>query len=327
MAFTTSRHVPIVHWPAHKEECGRLEQHMKHMDILNEFPFTFTQEATVQGTLSSAFLFCHLSVITDVSSGLNNSWDLSNTFCPCTEPLSMISKHLTSWKEYYEWRSIPLHSPVSLLLHRPLTIYYATQVAGLGRWTSGISHKLHIHYLGPEKELLQLSVFSELHALFPNVHVHIELIGPAIPQHRDGEMIELCNYAHCLDRDCVCKSSSETVSWDAHTSKPSTVTLQLRSGFYHDRYKDIAQVVYFLSLSMDINILAKDHSIKSIQATNGGGRQRSLASLLLELLPLRDVKVVCLKLYLVSKTLLASSNKSLRLSDRKDKLSRRIVSM
>lgn len=37
---------------------------------------------------------------------------------------------------------------------------------------------------GPEKELLQLSVFSELHALFPNVHVHIELVGPAIPQHR-----------------------------------------------------------------------------------------------------------------------------------------------
>lgn len=71
-------------------------------------------------------------------------------------------------------------------------------------------------------------------------------------------MIELCNYAHCLDRDCICKSSSETVSWDAHTSKPSAVTLQLRSGFYHDRYKDIAQVVYFLSLSMDINIHAKD---------------------------------------------------------------------
>jgi len=37
---------------------------------------------------------------------------------------------------------------------------------------------------GPEKELLQLAVFAELHALFPGVHVHIELIGPAIPQHR-----------------------------------------------------------------------------------------------------------------------------------------------
>lgn len=73
-----------MHWPDHKEECGRLEQHMKHMDILNEFPFPFSQEATVQvindfflfvrqGTLSSAFLFCHLSVITDVSYGCDLS--------------------------------------------------------------------------------------------------------------------------------------------------------------------------------------------------------------------------------------------------------------
>ena len=37
---------------------------------------------------------------------------------------------------------------------------------------------------GPEKELLQLAVFAELHALFPGVHVHLELVGPAIPQHR-----------------------------------------------------------------------------------------------------------------------------------------------
>lgn len=153
----------------------------------------------------------------------------------------MISRHLTSWKEYYEWRSIPLHSPVALLLHWPLMIYHATQVAGSGSWTSGMNGKLYIHYLGPEKELLQLSVFSELHALFPNTSVHIELVGPSIPQHRDGERIELCNYAHCLDRDCICKSSSERVSWGVHTNETSAVTLQLRRGFYHERYTDIAK--------------------------------------------------------------------------------------
>ncbi|XP_050129777.1 uncharacterized protein LOC126606427 isoform X3 [Malus sylvestris] len=234
----------IAHWPEHKEECGRLEQHMKHMDTLNEFPFTFTQEATVQvcekqETRCSVlekrgvhqmgmWLYeccCGDSVISFDCLRLNSSWDLSNTFCPCTEPSVMISECLTSWKEYYEWRSIPLHSPVALLLHWPLTIYYATQVAGLGSWTSGISEKLYIHYLGPEKELLQLSLFSELHALFPNRNVHLELIGPLIPQHRD----------------CICKSSSKTVSGDVHTSEPSAVTLQLRSGFYHDRYMDITK--------------------------------------------------------------------------------------
>ncbi|KAM2781840.1 hypothetical protein COP1_011545 [Malus domestica] len=144
------------------------------------------------------------------STWLNNSWDLSNIFCPCTEPSVTISECLTGWKEYCERRSIPLHSPVALLLH----------------W----------------KELLQLSVFSELRVLFPNMNMHIELVGPSIPQHRlDGEMVALSDYAHCLDRDCICKSSSETVSGDVHTSEPSAVTLHLRSGFYHDRYMDITK--------------------------------------------------------------------------------------
>lgn len=33
------------------------------------------------------------------------------------EPVSPLSTNLCSWKEYYEWRCIPLHSPVALLLH------------------------------------------------------------------------------------------------------------------------------------------------------------------------------------------------------------------
>ncbi|VVA35229.1 PREDICTED: JINGUBANG [Prunus dulcis] len=65
-----NKRLEIVHWPDNEEEPGRLEQHMKHMDILNEY-----LEAT------------------------------------------------------------------------PLTIYYATQVAGSGSWTSGIMDKFYIHYL------------------------------------------------------------------------------------------------------------------------------------------------------------------------------------
>jgi hypothetical protein len=37
---------------------------------------------------------------------------------------------------------------------------------------------------GPEKELLQLAVFRELHALFPGVCINIELVGPAVPKSR-----------------------------------------------------------------------------------------------------------------------------------------------
>lgn len=37
---------------------------------------------------------------------------------------------------------------------------------------------------GPEKEILQLAAFWELQAFFPNTKVHIQFIGPAIPEHR-----------------------------------------------------------------------------------------------------------------------------------------------
>jgi hypothetical protein len=38
----------ISHWSYHKEECERLEEQMRRVDLLNDFPFTFTEEATIQ---------------------------------------------------------------------------------------------------------------------------------------------------------------------------------------------------------------------------------------------------------------------------------------
>ncbi|KAF3431343.1 hypothetical protein FNV43_RR26074 [Rhamnella rubrinervis] len=247
----------ISHWSEHKEECERLEQHMKQIDVLNEFPFAFSQEATVEvcekretrcSFLSKRGIHqvgmwlyecpCGSSVTSMDCSRYVSGWDLPDELCPCKEPVSPISTHLCSWKEYYEWRCIPLHSPVALLLHWPLTVYHATQVAGVGSWASEISKQLKIHYVGPEKELLQLAVFAELHALFPGVHVHIELIGPAVPESRDGEKINLCQYAHCLKPDCFCKSPNDNL-WDI--TETLGVTLRLRRGFYHERYRDIAK--------------------------------------------------------------------------------------
>lgn len=63
---------------------------------------------------------------------------------------------------------------------------------------------------------------------------------------RDGERIDLYNHAHCLETDCSCKSSSESMSMDVKTSRTSKVTLQLRNGLYHDRYRDIAEVSFLI---------------------------------------------------------------------------------
>ncbi|CAK7332755.1 unnamed protein product [Dovyalis caffra] len=219
------------HWNEHKEECERLEKQMKQVGVLNDFPFTFSQEATSQVGVGKA------------REPKDDSWNLPSDLCPCHGPISPISECLSSWLDYYEWRCIPLHSPVALLLHWPLTIYHAAQIACV-RNLIVETHKLCIHYLGPEKELLQLAAFGELLALFPGVQVHIEFIGPAIPQHRDGEKIVLCSCAHCMDADCICKSSSENLSRVATTGKSTSMTIQLRSGFYHDHYRDLAEVFF-----------------------------------------------------------------------------------
>lgn len=79
---------------------------------------------------------------------------------------------------------------------------------------------------------------------------------------RDGERINLCNYAHCLEADCICKSSSENLSWDVPTRRTAKVTLQLRRGFYHDRYRDIAKVSFLIYLSIDGHSHTHPHTLK-----------------------------------------------------------------
>ncbi|KAF7829416.1 zinc finger MYND domain-containing protein 15 [Senna tora] len=242
----------IAHWIHHKHECERLQQQLKNVDVLYDFPFTFSREATFQvcGKKETRCSFlanrglhqvglwmhechCGASCASFDCLRLYNRWDLPRIFCPCFGPESPISEKLNNWRDYYNWRCIPLDSPVALLLHWILTIYHALQLIGITSLNPEISDKLYIHYLGPEKELLQLAVFGELQAFFPRVCIQIELVGPAIPLHRDGERISISQYACCNEDECVCKLSGENVT--------SAVTLQLWRGFYHDRYRDIVK--------------------------------------------------------------------------------------
>ncbi|KAK1296460.1 hypothetical protein QJS10_CPB15g01693 [Acorus calamus] len=200
----------ISHWKDHKEECGRLEQQMRHSDVLNDFPFTYPIKASSQGFVRQGSLCSFLSSIALHHVGLWKpechcgqsiphheysrmyaEWNLTSSLCPCSEPREQISTHLTSWKDYYQWRCLPFHSPVALLLHWPLTLFHMVQLASTKKLSSEVRDKLHIHYLGPEKELMQLAVFGELRALFPNLQVHIDFIGPSIPQFRNGEKINI----------------------------------------------------------------------------------------------------------------------------------------
>ncbi|CAA0833685.1 zinc ion binding [Striga hermonthica] len=86
----------------------------------------------------------------------------------------------------------------------------------------------------------QLAVFGELQALFPGVKVHIDLVGPAIPQIRDGERIDLNSYIQCNEMDCGCKHPVEYQKERIITSCCSyAVKLQLHAGCYHDCYGEL----------------------------------------------------------------------------------------
>ncbi|CAI9092841.1 OLC1v1028182C1 [Oldenlandia corymbosa var. corymbosa] len=246
----------ISHWTVHKDECERLEQQMKLADTLKDFPFTFSQEVVLQypekrdsrcSFLSKRGVHqlgmwlsecsCGASTSSLSCSRVIDSWDLSSTSCPCRGSSSPLLKQIASWKDYYEWRSIPFHSPVALLLHWPLTVYWAHQLAYSRSLVNRVGHKLCIHYLGPEKELHQLAAFGELYALFPGVDVHICFVGPEIPQERDGECIDLFSYAKCTQTDCECKSSGDCTLQSLNRS--SKVTIQLHAGYYHDVHTDL----------------------------------------------------------------------------------------
>ncbi|KAL0304970.1 UNVERIFIED_CONTAM: hypothetical protein Scaly_3001900 [Sesamum calycinum] len=221
----------VSHWSVHKSECKRLEQQMKRADVLNDFPFAFTREATQ----IQVFLFnkARDSLSRNVEV-LADGWNLPSELCPCTGPSSPIPRRLTTWKDYCEWRCIPFYSPAALLLH------WAIQLAIHQSLLPQISYELRIHYLGPEKELLQLPVFGELQALFPGVRMHIDLVGPAVPHLRNGEQIHL-SYARCSQMDCRCKDSVYNHTESRTTSDLCTVTLKLHAGCYHDCYGELAK--------------------------------------------------------------------------------------
>ncbi|RDX90671.1 Zinc finger MYND domain-containing protein 15, partial [Mucuna pruriens] len=337
----------IAHWSLHKHECDRLQQQMKSVEVLNDFPFTFSREATFQVCVKQetrcSFLNkrglhqvgmwmhecnCGASSASFDCLGLSSSWDLPSTLCPCCGPNTLVSEQLHGWKDYYQWRCIPLDSPVALLLQWPLTIYHAARLVGITALNPEISDKLYIHYLGPEKELLQLAVFGELMALFPGVHIHIELVGPAIPPQRDGEKIHISKYPCCYELECECKIASKNTFLGTQSGITSALTLQLWQGFYHDRYRDIVKDSFpHLVIAPNGGIAAYSSWLPSIEliekidvpavftdyceeachlaasciqtvserplklpAAHGRGRQRAVASLLLELLSFWDVK-------------------------------------
>jgi hypothetical protein len=123
------------HWvEEHAEACARMAEQMQCAPILNDFPFSFTRQTTymVDMGLVTACSFlescgvhgqglwksvcdCRFAKIFGIGVEMEG-WHLPSSLCPCKEPETPLEYFLTDWASYYEWRHLPLESPVALLL-------------------------------------------------------------------------------------------------------------------------------------------------------------------------------------------------------------------
>ncbi|KAG0611898.1 hypothetical protein M758_7G174300 [Ceratodon purpureus] len=237
------------HWGEHARVCARMADQMQRAPQLYDFPFSFAPHSTRSLEAGETTLCCLLQSWGVHGEGVwvascdcqppaspdTVGWNLPASSCPCTAPdFSAAAGQLQSWEEYYNWRGIPFHSPVALVLHWPLSLYHALWLSPILTLNLKPREALCIHYLGPERELDQLAVFAELLALLPSLEIHIEFVGPAVPEARDGECLVFSTFARCADVQCTCKKRDSV-------SKGS-VTTRLWRGLYHDRYLELGRV-------------------------------------------------------------------------------------
>ncbi|XP_062813079.1 zinc finger MYND domain-containing protein 15 [Anolis carolinensis] len=99
-----------------------------------------------------------------------------------------------SWKEYYQWRGLPLGAPLAVILTYPLTMYYIiTQLAPQHFPELNILNKqsLKIHVVETGKEFGVLMAFWELSVLLPHVSLELLFVGDTLPPELDGQQFLL----------------------------------------------------------------------------------------------------------------------------------------
>ncbi|KAK4358186.1 hypothetical protein RND71_023796 [Anisodus tanguticus] len=180
-----------------QEECQRLEQQMKHAHVVSDFPYTFSEEATVQ-VCDKRETRCSFLIKQGIHRvgmwTFEYSYGASAAILDCSRNASNLKPHMESHPSFLLLGSSKAGTYlVHFVLVEPLRLNWAIKLEVQGNL---------IPEIGPEKELHQLAVFSELSAVFPDVRIHIDLVGPAIPEERNGERIELRDYAHCTETNC-----------------------------------------------------------------------------------------------------------------------------
>ncbi|KAJ7773615.1 hypothetical protein DFH07DRAFT_990154 [Mycena maculata] len=86
------------------------------------------------------------------------------------------------WATWYTWRKLERESPVALRMDVVLTVYHLlTKVLGVvdtAQAATKTRRKLTVHYVGTEKELNIIPLFSELALLLPNTDIEMPFLAP-----------------------------------------------------------------------------------------------------------------------------------------------------
>ncbi|KIJ68239.1 hypothetical protein HYDPIDRAFT_81640 [Hydnomerulius pinastri MD-312] len=127
-----------------------------------------------------------LSQLPDEKAG----WKLEDKLVPKlhfesgSEPVIASSANVVDWKSWYQWRGLPLESPVALLMHYPLSVYqllvHILHVTSPTRNTPENRQALNVHYLGAEVELNMIPLFAELALLLPYTDIKLTFFGFAV---------------------------------------------------------------------------------------------------------------------------------------------------
>lgn len=209
----------------HQFWCQRMAGYMSRTRELANLPFTFAAEATSETFNKEGFLLARgltrgywagesmlvrapdygVGLLQGGSEKLLASLQSGNPFealrpeggtaLPPAPPEAPSPRtFLGSWKEYYQWRGLPLGAPMAVILSYPLTTYYIiTQLAPQHFPELNILNKqsLKIHVVETGKESGVLMVFWELSVLLPHVSLELLFVGDTLPPELDGQQFLL----------------------------------------------------------------------------------------------------------------------------------------
>lgn len=255
----------------HKEACGRLAEQMQEWTNLQALPFEFasttiarelTRSMWVQWLVESGHHKMGLwqrecGCFSKVSFGelpavnVGPPWQLMGLPTPDSPPRFELTE-LRDWKAYYTARGLPLSSPASLLLHFVLSLYKMIHRCKLVDRTL-----LHVHWLGPEKELDTLPLLHELSWLLPHMQLLITMVGPAVPPARHNEQIRV---AHSVEVTLIRGLYHEAAARGEVSVGQADLVVGLNAGF--ETYPSYRPTVNLL-LSSKRPLLCTDYNQES----------------------------------------------------------------